>query len=94
MYDQNKVTNTTHLQTSVRELETTISNKKNRRRQNNFSMPVNGHNGKRQDNSNADLTSEGYQSTERYVFPEFSTKKRQALRKVRLELLISDDLNR
>lgn len=31
----------------------------------------------------------GYQSTERYVFPEFSAKKRQALRKVRLELLIS-----
>ena len=31
----------------------------------------------------------GYQSTERYVFPEFSTEKRKALREERLELLIS-----
>ena len=35
----------------------------------------------------------GYQSTERYVFPEFSAKKRKALRKDRLELLISGALN-
>jgi len=32
----------------------------------------------------------GYQSTERYVFPEFSAAKRKALREVRLELLLSD----
>ena len=31
----------------------------------------------------------GYQSTERYVFPEFSAAKRKALRKERLELLLS-----
>jgi AcrR family transcriptional regulator len=31
----------------------------------------------------------GYQSTERYVFPEFSAQKRKALRKERLELLVS-----
>jgi AcrR family transcriptional regulator len=31
----------------------------------------------------------GYQSTERHVFPEFSAKKRKALSKERLELLIS-----
>jgi AcrR family transcriptional regulator len=35
----------------------------------------------------------GYQSTERSVFPEFSAKKRKALRKERLELLISGALN-
>ena len=35
----------------------------------------------------------GYQSSERYVFPEFSAKKRKALRKCRLELLISGALN-
>lgn len=31
----------------------------------------------------------GYQSSERYVFPEFSSKKRKALAKKRLELLVS-----
>jgi AcrR family transcriptional regulator len=31
----------------------------------------------------------GYQSTERYVFPEFSAAKRKALHKERLELLLS-----
>jgi len=35
----------------------------------------------------------GYQSSERFVFPEFSAKKRKALRKERLELLISGPLN-
>ena len=33
----------------------------------------------------------GYQSHERYVFPEFSAAKRKALSKERLELLISGD---
>ena len=36
----------------------------------------------------------GYQSTERYVFPEFSAAKRTALRKERLELLISGGTER
>ena len=36
----------------------------------------------------------GYQSTERYVFPEFSAAKRKALRKERLELLISGSAER
>ena len=35
----------------------------------------------------------GYQSTERSVFPDFSAKKRKALRKDRLELLISGALD-
>jgi AcrR family transcriptional regulator len=36
----------------------------------------------------------GYQSTERYIFPEFSAEKRKALRKERLELLISGGTER
>jgi len=36
----------------------------------------------------------GYQSTERYVFPEFSAAKRKALRKEQLELLISGGTER
>lgn len=32
----------------------------------------------------------GYQSSERYVFPEFSAAKRKALRKERLKLLVGD----
>jgi AcrR family transcriptional regulator len=32
----------------------------------------------------------GYQSTERYVFPEFSAAKRKALRKERLKILLSE----
>ena len=31
----------------------------------------------------------GYQSTERYIFPEFSAETRKTMRKERLELLIS-----
>lgn len=33
----------------------------------------------------------GYQSSERYVFPEFSAAKRKAMRKERLKLLIAGD---
>ena len=36
----------------------------------------------------------GYQSTERYVFPEFSDAKRKTLRKDRLELLVSGGTDR
>ena len=32
-----------------------------------------------------------YQSTERYIFPEFSAEKREALRKERLELLVAEN---
>ena len=34
----------------------------------------------------------GYQSTERFVFPEFSAEKRKAMRKKRLEILIADSM--
>ena len=36
----------------------------------------------------------GYQSTERYVFPEFSAEKRKAMCKQRLELLVSGGTER